>query len=229
MVTDLAECLFLLRYRSLREAIRALGFDKIRLNVSDDESSSDVEADKSVIVDDVEEAKTDLESARKRGPKSKTKMAKFNKAGLSPKKISKNSEAVMACKICPNTSFRGLHEFESHLAMEHFVAELVTEYGVRKTKTCVICQESFLSVQKLARHIGSEHHKVIHFYDAKVEDLAERAANKYGTAENQCSFCKIKFRNKKLLGTHIGAVHEKFDEFMMTEVAEENQELEVTL
>ena len=135
----------------------------------------------------------------------------------------------MACKICPNTSFRGLNEFESHLSMEHFVADLVTEYGVRKSRTCVICQESFLSVQKLARHIGSEHHKVIPFYEIKVEDLAERAANKYGSAENQCSFCKIKFRNKKLLGTHIGAVHEKFDEFMMTESCDENQELEVTL
>ena len=192
-----------------------------------------MEGDKSVIVEDVgiEEARADPGSGRKRGPKSKTKMSKFNKAGglNSPKKISKNSEAVMACKICPNTSFRGLHEFESHLSMEHFVADLVTEYGVRKSKTCVICQESFLSVQKLARHIGSEHHKVIPFYDIKVEDLAERAANKYGTAENQCSFCKIKFRNKKLLGTHIGAVHEKFDEFMMTEACDENQELEVTL
>ena len=156
-------------------------------------------------------------------------MSVFNKSGLSPRKIAKSNEAVMACKICPNTSFRGLNEFESHLAMEHFVAELVTEFGVRKTKTCVLCQESFLSVQKLARHIGSEHHKVIPFYDSKVDDLAERAASKYGTGENQCSFCKIKFRNKKLLGTHIGAVHEKFDEFMTTDDREENLELEVTL
>ena len=177
------------------------------------------------------EVKIDPGSERKRGPKPRPKMLKISKAGtgLSPKRISKTSEAVMACKICPNTSFRGLHEFESHLAMEHFVAELVTEYGVRKTKTCVICQESFLSVQKLARHIGSEHHKVTPFYDAKVEDLAERAANKYGATENQCSICKIKFRNKKLLGTHIGAVHEKFEEFMIEEVSNENQELEVTL
>ena len=221
-------------HRSLRETIKVLGFDKIRLNVSDQERSSDVEAEQSVIVEDVvvdKEAKIDPGSERKRGPKPRPKMLKMNKAGagLSPKKISKNCEAVMACKLCPNTSFRGLHEFESHLAMEHFVAELVTEYGVRKTKTCVICQESFISVQKLARHIGSEHHKATPFYDAKVDDLAERAANKHGTAENQCSICKIKFRNKKLLGTHIGAVHEKFEEFMMEEVSKENQELEVTL
>ena len=103
----------------MQEAIKALGFDKIRLNISDQESSSDVEVDKSVIVEDVvdKEVKIDPGSERKRGQKPRPKMLKISKArtGLSPKRISKNSEAVMACKICPNTSFRGLHEFESRI------------------------------------------------------------------------------------------------------------------
>ena len=68
-----------------------------------------METEKSVIVEDVvdKEVKIDPGSERKRGPKPRPKMLKMNKAGagLSPKKISKNCEAVMACKLCPNTSF----------------------------------------------------------------------------------------------------------------------------
>ena len=229
-------------YRSLSEAIRILGFNKLRLTLSmSDNESSGVEVDKSVIMEDVEE-ETEVRSGqgfgRKRGPKgradenislkSKTRMGKI-KFSSSPMKTPRNNEAVMACKICPNTSFRGQNEFESHLAMEHFVAELVSEYGVRKSKACILCEETFVSVQKLARHIGSEHHKVIPFYDNKVDDLAEKVASKYGSADHQCSFCKIKFRNKKLLGTHIGAVHEKFGEFMINEDSKSHLELEVTL
>lgn len=167
---------------------------------------------------------------RKRGPKSKTtRILKMNKP--SPNKPLRHNEAVMACKMCPNTSFRGVNEFESHLAMEHFLAELLAEYGHKKTKSCELCGENFLTVQKLARHIGADHHKVMAFYETKVEELSEIIVSKYGLDNVQCSFCKIKFRNKKLLGTHIGAVHEKFGEFLNKKSSslDENSEVDVTL
>ena len=87
-------------YRSLSEAIRILGFNKLRLTMSmSDNESSGVEVDKSVIMEDVEE-ETEVRSGqgfgRKRGPKgradenislkSKTRMGKI-KFSSSPMKI----------------------------------------------------------------------------------------------------------------------------------------------
>ena len=128
---------------------------------------------------------------RKRGPKSKTaRILKLNKP--SPNKPLRHNEAVMACKMCPNTSFRGVNEFESHLAMEHFLAELLAEYGHKKTKSCELCGENFPTVQKLARHIGADHHKVMTFYETKVEELSEIIVSKYGLDNvQQLASCDI--------------------------------------
>ena len=203
---------------------------------NDDTNTEMVKLSRDISEADVEDSTPQQQSpaaagrGRKRGPKSKTtRILKMNKP--SPNKPLRHNEAVMACKMCPNTSFRGVNEFESHLAMEHFLAELLAEYGHKKTKSCELCGENFPTVQKLARHIGADHHKVMTFYETKVEELSEIIVSKYGLDNVQCSFCKIKFRNKKLLGTHIGAVHEKFGEFLKQKSSslDENSEVDVTL
>jgi len=208
----------------LQEACKLLGFHQLVLQKnrvkqpSGGSTISNETFNDSLIIEETDmkviDGKEEQKGVRKRGPKSRTKSLPGSGAKSSPgKPSSKQSEAVMACKMCPNTSFRGITEFESHLSMEHFVAELIAEYSSRKTKTCVLCQVTFPTVHKLARHIGSDHHKVMIFYERRVEELSELIVSKYGVHDVQCSFCKIKFRNKKLLGTHIGAVHEKFGEY----------------
>jgi len=208
----------------LQEACQLLGFHRLILQKNRIEQPlvgstiNNANLNESLIIEETDmkviDSKDDQKGVKKRGPKSRTKSLPGPGAKASPlKSSSRQSEAVMACKMCPNTSFRGITEFESHLSTEHFVAELIAEYSSRKTKTCVLCQVTFPTVHKLARHIGSDHHKVMIFYERRVEELSELIVSKYGVHDVQCSFCKIKFRNKKLLGTHIGAVHEKFGEY----------------
>jgi len=156
---------------------------------------------------------SEIEENVKPGLKSFRRRLEPSVSTQSPKS---KEEKVLSCEICQRAgvSFPTMVEFQEHLAVEHFCSELTTSYG-GKYKNCTLCGSKFVTVEKLARHLGIQHNKVLELYPKKVSSLTERIVKKYGVNDVQCSFCQIKFKNKQLLGTHIGAVHKKLEEFIL--------------
>ena len=108
-------------HTKLQEACEVLGLHSLRVKISKNQnhplprrdnsnlsSRENVTLNDSLIIEETDQKggdNFDDKGVKRRGPKSKTRM--FQRSLPSPpSKPSRANEAVMACKMCPNTSFR---------------------------------------------------------------------------------------------------------------------------
>ena len=206
-----------------------LGFTSLQLKITGQRTIKESFREESTLEEYVMDTNDDEEQEAER-PHKRRRVPRSRVGGKTMKETSVDVGDItaVACKLCPEKCFRSSQEFESHLSSEHFLTDLVQEFGSEDDKLCNICEDNFDSEEDLAQHIGTRHSKVMMMYERKLEEYSTLIIDKYGVDRAECSLCKIKFKNVKLLGNHIGAVHEKFMECLVEEEKERKKaEMEI--